>query len=111
MKQGEVKLYDKRVGVITRTDDGFEFCYDAEYVTKDLAEAISLTLPLRSDPYKSSVLFPFFDGLIPEGWLLEIAQRNWKINSNDRMELLLSCCKDCLGAVSVERIMEEEDEK
>jgi len=110
MKQGEVKLYDKRVGAITQTDDGFEFCYDAEYVTNDLAEAISLTLPLRSEPYKSSVLFPFFDGLIPEGWLLEIAQRNWKINSNDRMELLLSCCKDCLGAVSVERIIEERNE-
>ena len=110
MKQGEVKLYDKRVGAITQTDDGFEFCYDAEYVTNDLAEAISLTLPLRSDPYKSSVLFPFFDGLIPEGWLLEIAQRNWKINPNDRMGLLLTCCRDCLGAVSVERMREEGDE-
>jgi len=56
-------------------------------------------------------LFPFYDGLIPEGWLLEIAQQNWKINRHDRMELLLTCCKDCLGAVSVERIIEEGDEK
>lgn len=111
MKQGEVKLYNKRVGVITQTDDGFEFCYDSEYVTKYLSEAISLTLPLQSEPYKSSVLFPFFDGLIPEGWLLEIAQRNWKINPYDRMELLLTCCKDCLGAVSIERIKEEGEEK
>ena len=107
MKHGEVKLCDKRVGMITQTDDGFEFSYDAEYVTKYLAEAISLTFPLRLEPYKSSTLFPFFDGLIPEGWLLDIAQRNWKINPHDRMELLLTCCKDCLGAVSVERIKEE----
>lgn len=111
MKQGEVKLYDKRVGVILQTDDGYEFRYDAEYLTKDLAEAVSLTFPLQLEPFKSSVLFPFFDGLIPEGWLLEIAQRNWKINPRDRMELLLTCCKDCLGAVSVERIKEEGDEK
>jgi len=111
MKQGEVKLYNKRVGVITQTDDGFEFCYDAEYVAMYLSEAISLTLPLRLEPYKSSNLFPFYDGLIPEGWLLEIAQQNWKINRHDRMELLLTCCKDCLGAVSVERIIEEGDEK
>jgi len=111
MKQGEVKLYNKRVGVITQSDDGFEFCYDPEYITSDFSEAISLTLPLRFEPYKSNIIFPFFDGLIPEGWLLEIAQLNWKINRNDRMELLLTCCKDCLGAVSVERIIEEGDEK
>lgn len=111
MKQGEVKLYNKPVGVITQNDNGFEFCYDSEYVSKQMAEAISLTLPLRLEPYKSSIMFPFFDGLIPEGWLLEIAQQNWKINAYDRMELLLTCCKDCLGAVSVERIIEEGDEK
>ena len=111
MKQGEVKLYNKRVGVISQTDNGFEFCYDNEYVTNSSAEGISLTLPLRMEPYKSSILFPFFDGLIPEGWLLEIAQRNWKIRPNDRMELLLTCCKDCLGAVSVERIIEKGEEE
>lgn len=107
MKQAEVKLFNQRVGVISQTDDGFEFCYDTTYVLLPTAEAISLTLPLKTEPYKSTVLFPFFDGLIPEGWLLEIAQNNWKIKPNNRMELLLSCCKDCLGAVSVERIVEE----
>ena len=65
------------------------------------AEAISLTMPLREEPYKDKVLFPFFDGLIPEGWLLGIAERSWKINQRDRMSLLLACCKDCIGAVSV----------
>jgi serine/threonine-protein kinase HipA len=48
-------------------------------------------------------LFAFFDGLIPEGWLLDIAEKNWKINYKDRMGLLLTCCKDCIGAVSVEK--------
>jgi serine/threonine-protein kinase HipA len=47
-------------------------------------------------------MFPFFDGLIPEGWLLEIAEKNWKLNARDRMGLLLTCCKDCIGAVSIE---------
>ena len=53
-------------------------------------------------------LFPFFDGLIPEGWLLDIAEKNWKLNPRDRMGLLLACCKDCIGAVSVYPINEEE---
>jgi serine/threonine-protein kinase HipA len=46
-------------------------------------------------------LFPFFDGLIPEGWLLDIAEKNWKLNEKDRMGLLLTFCKNCIGAVSI----------
>ena len=53
------------------------------------------------------MLFPFFDGLIPEGWLLDIAEKNWKLNPRDRMGLLLACCKDCIGAVSIEEVYEE----
>ena len=63
--------------------------------------SVSLTLPLTDKPYHDTVLFPFFDGLIPEGWLLNIAENSWKINRRDRMSLLLACCKDCIGAVSV----------
>jgi serine/threonine-protein kinase HipA len=39
--------------------------------------------------------------------LLEIAEKNWKLNPRDRMGLLLACCKDCIGAVSVEEIKTE----
>lgn len=48
--------------------------------------------------------FLFFDGLIPEGWLLDVVSRNWKINNRDRFGLLLVACKDCIGNVT---IMEE----
>ena len=48
-------------------------------LNSDKAEAISLTLPLTDKPYHDTVLFPFFDGLIPEGWLLNIAENSWKI--------------------------------
>ena len=73
------------------------------------AEAISLTLPLNEKPFHDKVLFPFFDGLIPEGWLLDIAEKSWKIDVRDRMSLLLACCKDCIGAVGVEPIKNEEE--
>ena len=62
---------------------------------------ITFTMPVRKEPYVEKRLFPFFEGLIPEGWLLDIASKNWKINRNDRMGLLLACCKNCIGAVSV----------
>ena len=45
------------------------------------------------------------------GWLLDIAERSWKINQRDRMSLLLACCKDCIGAVSVIPDNETEEEK
>ena len=108
MKQGKIYLYDRFIGLLTEDENGFTFAYDAEYLRKSNAEAISLTLPLTNVPYKSNVLFPFFDGLIPEGWLLTIAENNWKINERDRMSLLLACCKDCIGAVSVVPVNVEE---
>ena len=60
-----------------------------------------MTLPLSSDPYTSNTLFPFFDGLIPEGWLLGVVSRNWKIDTKDRFGLFLVACKDGIGNVSI----------
>jgi len=103
MRSGKVYLKNKFCGVIYENDDGYYFQYDSDYLTEEYAQPVSLTLPLTSETLHSNVLFPFFDGLIPEGWLLDIAERNWKINYKDRMGLLLTCCKDCIGAVRIEQ--------
>ena len=66
-------------------------------------------MPVSEEIYKDKRLFPFFEGLIPEGWLLEIAAESWKINKNDRMGLLLACCKNCIGAVSVQPLNENDN--
>lgn len=79
-----------------------------EYLSSEKAAAVSLTLPLQESAFSSPVLFPFFDGLIPEGWLLDVALRNTDISVLDRMSLLLVCCKDCIGAVSVIPMEEKE---
>lgn len=94
-------MKDVYCGKIYETEDGYFFQYDETILKNDGVQAISLTLPKQRIPYHSKTLFAFFDGLIPEGWLLDIAQKNWKINHRDRMGLLLACCKDCIGAVSV----------
>ena len=88
-------------GLVEETDEGYTFSYDPAYLCQPGVYPISLTLPLTAKSYQSTVLFPFFDGLIPEGWLLDIAERNWKLQANDRFGLLLACCQDCIGAVSV----------
>ena len=88
-------------GTLAETDYGYSFSYDNNYLKSDSAAAVSLTLPLSDEPYHSRTLFPFFDGLIPEGWLLNIVSRNWKIDTKDRFGLLLVACKDAVGNVSI----------
>ena len=106
MKRAVVKLRDVRAGILTEDENGYTFQYDPSFLSSSSAEAISLTLPLSEKSYTDKVLFPFFDGLIPEGWLLDIAEKNWKISARDRFSLLLACCKDCIGAVGVEPLDE-----
>lgn len=109
MRKAEIKLHDKTAGWLTQDENGYRFVYDPAYLQSPAPEPVSLTLPLQEKPFTSRVLFPFFDGLIPEGWLLDIAERNWKLNPRDRMGLLLACCQDCIGAVSVYPVDEEEN--
>ncbi len=104
------RIYNGRslAGILTEDEWGYTFVYLDSYLSAATATAISLTMPLSSEPYKSKELFPFFDGLIPEGWLLDIAERNWKIDHRDRMSLLMASCKGCIGTVSVEPIADDE---
>lgn len=95
-------MYDQFAGILTENEEGFHFQYDDKYLQMKDTEAISLTLPLTPERYSSNILFPFFDGLIPEGWLLEITLNNWKLDRRDRMSILMAACRDCIGAVSVE---------
>ena len=101
MRQGYVYYKNEFAGIISETDEGFLFQYARSYLTNKQAKPVSLTLPLQEKAFKSRVLFSFFDGLIPEGWLLNIAVSNWKINPNDRFGLLLILCNNCIGCVSV----------
>jgi len=100
-RKGLVYFQDTLVGVLAETDDGYEFTYQAEYLEHKEAKPVSLTLPLSTQKHESKVLFAFFDGLIPEGWLLDLATTHWKVKSNDRFELLLLTCRDAIGAVTV----------
>lgn len=107
MRRAEIKMHDVISGLLNQDENGYNFIYDKKYLESENPEPVSLTFPLSELTYNSKVLFPFFDGLIPEGWLLHIAEENWKLNSRDRMGLLLSCCRDCIGAVSVHPILDE----
>ncbi|MFY9307715.1 MAG: HipA N-terminal domain-containing protein [Bacteroidia bacterium] len=104
MKKGKVLIHKTIAGYVWQDEDGYWFEYTNEYVNNPVHGPVSQTLPVAGKIYNDKKsMIPFFDGLIPEGWLLDIALDNWKINEKDRMELLLTVCKDCIGSVSIEK--------
>jgi serine/threonine-protein kinase HipA len=107
MRKALVYLFDQPAGEVWEDETGFHFRYLPEHLSRADAHAVSLTLPLAADTYSSEMILPFFDGLIPEGWLLDIAGAYWKINPRDRVGLLFACCRDCIGAVSIYPLAEE----
>jgi len=93
-------------GILKETDSGYSFLYDTDYLEGEKPLAVSLTLPLQKNEYRSKTLFSFFDGLIPEGWLLNVVSHNWKIDQKDRFGLLLVACKDPIGNVQIKGVKE-----
>lgn len=109
MRKGRVYFKGVKAGMVWQNEEGYGFQYDKAYLDSKLAEPVSLTLPLSEKPFLNKTMIPFFDGLIPEGWLLDITTQNWKLDNRDRMGLLLVACKDCIGAVSIEAEPETEN--
>ena len=108
MRKANIYYKDVLAGVLTETNEGdYLYAYDESYIKNYPNQFLTFTMPVRKEPYQSQRLFSFFEGLIPEGWLLNIASKNWKINPSDRMGLLLVCCQNCIGAVSVIPIEED----
>ena len=101
---GRVKLNGRPVGVIEETEGNIVFTYLSEWLSQPDAMPVSLTLPLRAEPYVSQGLHPFFENLLPEGWLLGVTTKKLKISKDDPFGLLLATCQDCVGAVEIEPV-------
>jgi serine/threonine-protein kinase HipA len=97
-----VLLDGVEVGRLGERDDGSTvFTYDQAWLSSSEAVPVSLTLPLRVEPYEHPVLHPFFANLLPEGWLLELSVTKLKVARDDLFGLLLATGRDCVGAVEV----------
>lgn len=101
IRKAAVRVDGSRAGLLEERPDGFVFTYDSAWIAGKSSRPISLTMPLRAEPFLSKTLHPFFENLLPEGWLLEIATQKLKIPKDDAFGLLLATCADCIGAVEV----------
>lgn len=106
-RRGRVFLDEEPAGWLAETEGGVEFRYDAAWVARADAQPVSLTLPLREEPFVWSTVHPFFLGLLPEGWLLSISLSTLKLARDDAFGLVLHLCRDCVGAV---RVLPAEDD-
>jgi len=97
-------FFDKDLaGYISETKDGYIFEYNKEFLKNKTP--ISISLPLREEPYESKELFSFFKGLLPEGWYLDIVTATQKVDREDSFGVLLCTTSgDTIGAVTVRKL-------
>lgn len=69
MRQAKKYYKTELAGFLTETDDGeYVFQYENNYVQNYKNQFLTFTMPVRQEAYRDNRLFPFFEGLIPEGW-------------------------------------------
>ena len=97
LRRASVIFKEWPAGIIEETGNVYRFTYDPAYLAQ--GSAIAVAFPLREQCYESKTLFPFFKGLLPEGWFREIVCQTLKIDPKDDFGLLIKACGDCVGAV------------
>ncbi|KTD73444.1 HipA N-terminal domain-containing protein [Legionella tucsonensis] len=99
MKKARVLVNGIKAGILEKLDERkYQFTYDAEYK----GAPVSLTMPLTKKIYEFDVFPPFFEGLLPEGVMLEALLRKYKIDRNDYFRQLIKIGQDVVGAVTIE---------
>lgn len=101
LRAATVRIDGQPVGTLREQGREILFQYDSAWIASPQAVPVSLTLPLRAAPYVSNGLHPFFENLLPEGWLLELATKKLKVAKDDAFGLLLATCADCVGAIEI----------
>lgn len=106
MRQCEVYLHGIKTGVLTENDSHeYKFTYDKVYLLNENCDAVSLTLPLRSEPYHSHHLFSVFANMLSEGDNRQIQSQLLHIDPEDDFGILLATCQfDTVGAITVKPI-------
>jgi len=93
-----------RCGTISRIDGRYRFAYTPEYLARSDATPLSRSLPLRAERFEADHLFPYFAGLVSEGWLLRQQSVLERIDPGDYLTLLAHNGEDLAGAVTVKPI-------
>lgn len=98
-------MQDKLAGFLTESPD--KTIYTFEYLNDYEGLPISLTMPIEKKSFSYNTFPPFFDGVLPEGIMLDGLLRQLKIDKRDYFSQLLAVGEDLVGAVTVKPMEHE----
>ena len=105
MRKAEIYYNQDPAGILSSNKGIYTFTYNDEYYINNSKRAISLTLPKSNKIYTSRQLFPFFTGLLAEGYLKELQCKKLKIDPDDSFTRLLKTShSDTIGPVTVKEV-------
>lgn len=101
MRSARVYVHGIEAGILEeRSDTHYVFTYHPDYI----GPPVSLTMPIVKKQYDFDKFPPFFEGLLPEGILLEALLRKYKLDKNDYFGQLAYVGHDLIGAISIEKL-------
>jgi len=101
MTKAKVFVHGVFAGVLMKLNHGkYLFSYESNYK----GAPVSLTMPLNESVYEFDKFPPFFEGLLPEGEMLEALLRTHKLDKKDYFGQLLKVGRDVVGAVTIEEL-------
>ena len=98
-----MELDGKSVEVGTLSGNGSDdvvFAYSEEYIYGKNGVPISISLPLRTEPFNPKETRNYFDGLLPEGFMRRTIAGNIHAGEDDYIAILKELGKECLGAIT-----------
>ena len=102
MRKAKVYMHGTPAGMLEEIEPGtkYQFIYNGDYS----GEPVSLTMPVEQKEFEFNEFPPFFDGLLPEGIMLESLLKHKKIDKTDYFSQLIAVGADMVGAVTVEEV-------
>jgi serine/threonine-protein kinase HipA len=103
MNKACISIHGIKAAILEQCDNGqYILTYDANYHDAP----VSLTMPVTKRRYEFDTFPAFFEGLLPEGSMLEALLRKYKIDKNDYFQQLITVGQDVVGAVTIEAFRE-----
>lgn len=102
MRKANVFMNGVQAGVLEERERGKEYIF--RYSDTYQGIPVSLTMPVERREIKFDRFPAFFEGVLPEGIMLDGLLRQRKIDKDDYFSQLLAVGKDLVGAITVEEM-------